>query len=1199
MKKHIVRGLSFLLALSMILGVIPALDIDTHAVTLNQQNIADRADFFFNTTWVCQKTVNGWRDQYTFSQGETYRLPYGQPVNSGKFIGYGVELEDFVIAAADANSVFYKKQSEFNGWTSVYYATDCAAFVAMCWGTVRQDCSTLPYYSTYKGAPTESNIRNILQLGDALDSTSVGHVVLVTDMTYDNTGKLIQIEITEQTPPQLKRTYFTPSELADKYAAEFGIYRYEGSVPAVPEWGYPAQCTNYAAYCQVDISAEAAIMNLPCQDTVDPDAAQIGTAAVGESYVATRLYENTLGELWYRIALEDDREGYILADSTIYREQLVDDIGLSDVVYPNAHVRGKTFSLVGNLYARYNQLVTAYAHIYTGFGTDGTKITGSSDYVTSNAYTLKSSQIDYNTSFGSLTLGKHTMAIGITYKNHYVQDGVICENSDTVELDQGYFMVVSSSTNQSSCSHSYTQTVMSPGSCTVPGVTVHACSRCGHVYEEATNATGHDFGQWMLTEPGCTTDGSGVRSCKLCSAEETQVLPATGHRYTEDVIKGSCQEYPRSVYTCEVCGDSYTVYPDEIMTPWQDTLPEGVEEALIETKQQYRFSDLEEITSPEKELEGYTLLGEVWAEANTETLDYVKEWPTGFDVENSLYAQYNKSPLTEWETDTAKLKIDADQVTGYLYYHWCYNNSYYSSANSSFRYNIFHAYYSTTKPETYRVDTSDWSYCTADSGCPNSEWYFVVQVNSQSFTEYEKLYRQGRWQDYSEWSDTQVDESDTRKVEIRTVYRYADTNVSGHQFETVVTEATCTDAGNQLHTCSVCGYSYEEALPATGHSYEAEVFHPSCTEAGYTRYTCSLCGENYTGEETDPTGHTYADGICTVCGAEEPVSTVAITPKYPTLFFEDEISIGVYFEVANAEGIPMTDMGLISWTTPQPGGTVETAASVSSGAYLGSNGYLTVKTAGIPAKNLSDTAYFKIYIKLADGSYLYSSLLDYSPKTYADNILARESSSVKMKALVVSMLNYGAQAQVYFDYKAYSLMNSGLTDEQTVLVDLYDPGMVNPVVDVDAAKAGSFAATEGGFSRRYPSITFEGAFSIKYYFTPDHTVAAPLTMYVWNEADYKAAPLLTADNATQTVTMTGETVFEAVVSDIAAKDIDRTIFVSVVYTDAEGQAHCSGILNYSLGAYCVSKAGQESPIAPFAAATAVYGYYAKSYFNSI
>ena len=59
-----------------------------------------------------------------------------------------------------------------------------------------------------------------------------------------------------------------------------------------------------------------------------------------------------------------------------------------------------------------------------------------------------------------------------------------------------------------------------------------------------------------------------------------------------------------------------------------------------------------------------------------------------------------------------------------------------------------------------------------------------------------------------------------------------------------------------------------EAAPHT-HSYEAVVTEPTCTEGGYTTYTCE-CGDTYTADETDALGHSYENGVCTVCGAEDP-----------------------------------------------------------------------------------------------------------------------------------------------------------------------------------------------------------------------------------------------------------------------------------------------------------------------------------------
>ena len=225
------RILSALLVLMLVITMIPSVVVTSHAATTtNQQNIVNRANYLYNTTWVCKKTVTGWRGNYTFYAGNTYRLPYGQPVSAGAYIGYGVSVDAFRTAAANASSVFYSSKSNYAGKTSTYYATDCSAFVSWCWGTSRNTTYSIPNISTCIGTPTTSNVQK-LKLGDCLNSSS--HVVLVTGLSYTN-GQISQIEITEQTPPQLKRSYYTPASLASKYSASYKIYRYNGTVPAAP-----------------------------------------------------------------------------------------------------------------------------------------------------------------------------------------------------------------------------------------------------------------------------------------------------------------------------------------------------------------------------------------------------------------------------------------------------------------------------------------------------------------------------------------------------------------------------------------------------------------------------------------------------------------------------------------------------------------------------------------------------------------------------------------------------------------------------------------------------------------------------------------------------------------------------------------------------------------------------------------------------
>ena len=85
---------------------------------------------------------------------------------------------------------------------------------------------------------------------------------------------------------------------------------------------------------------------------------------------------------------------------------------------------------------------------------------------------------------------------------------------------------------------------------------------------------------------------------------------------------------------------------------------------------------------------------------------------------------------------------------------------------------------------------------------------------------------------------------------------------------TVDREATCTFAGQITYTCSLCGYSYTESIPATGHAWDIkESVQTSYDEEGnllqqgYTIYKCSVCGEEYKDEtSTGPPGSGSGSG---------------------------------------------------------------------------------------------------------------------------------------------------------------------------------------------------------------------------------------------------------------------------------------------------------------------------------------------------
>ena len=202
-------------------------------------------------------------------------------------------------------------------------------------------------------------------------------------------------------------------------------------------------------------------------------------------------------------------------------------------------------------------------------------------------------------------------------------------------------------------------------------------------------------------------------------------------------------------------------------------------------------------------------------------------------------------------------------------------------------------------------------------------------------------------------------------------------------------------------------------------------------------------------------------------------------------------------------------------------------------------------------------------------------------------------TAVELKQLVVSMLNYGAQAQLYFGHNPDQLANSSVTSEPLP----YREDMTQKVPAVPSGKQGSFSNNHG-FSLRRPAVSFEGAFSINYFFTPAYTPVDGITLYYWNEADYNAANVLSAENATGSIAMeavNGDQ-YRGDIEGISAKSLSEAFYVAAVYSDGT-TTWTSGVLGYSIGAYCAGQISQGGSIADLAKATAVYGYYAKQYFD--
>ena len=1676
------RLLSILLVVSLLASMMPCLIKPVHAATEDQNHIVDRADYLYNLTWICQKTVSGWCGNYTYYAGTTYRLPYGQPINAGAYIGYGVSVDNFLTAAKNGSSVFYSSRSTYGSTYSVYYATDCSAFVSWCWDIERKTTYSIPQVSTYLGMATAANVSK-LQLGDCLNSNSVGHVVLVTDLSYDSAGNVTKIEITEQTPPQLKRSSYTPTQLGNLYGGNYGIYRYEGTVSEAPEttvittkyypacadsftslypalesigvycdwdlhcriaelngitdftgtveqntrlldllkegkllnpnyqpvayypacdssytslypalesigiscdWdlhcriaeingikdfsgtveqntqlldllkegklldpdasdsdtdtggtgnfangydsGYPGgmpgdgkiyahgldvsswqgasldfkaiknagydfvilragtsygkdtcfetyyknaraagldigtyyytyatttsaaqtdannmlewisgktfeypvyfdyedpsqeslsnttaknicltfldtlaeagylvglytgyykstvlptsticdqyeiwianywdytyttlspsystkygmyqytdrnyvngagpfdgdvvfkdypsivkqygfngyattntyleKCTFYPAYCKVTTSKSTPLNSLPCSASSSYGSVTQQTAEAGMTFVATGLYKNTSSNYWYRITLENGETAFLYGGHGTVDEYLTDDILLSEAAIPGTVDQGSDFEVTGKLVGGYNQLEQVSVGVYNGSSMLGTMLTGGTDTVSGNVYNLTGSTVASNTDFTQLSSGDYKYMITADYTSYYaVSSKELGTHTDTKVLVNSDFTVGEPLPFIEKCTF-YPAHCQITTTCATPINTQPADTAAPWGAQTIKTSEGGI----TYTATGLYRNPDGNYWYLIKTAEGT-----AGYLFAGDT--GYVQDLTTDIYLTDwnlpgnmTAGDSFD------MAGTLSATYNRLEQVSVSVSSGATavLSGSDTVSDNRYSLSGSSLSGD---------LDFsgLRAGNYLYDI-TGIYTNYYAIGATELGTNTGAkvLMQSAFSVTDYGVDPSTCTHSYTtriiqqatctvngivqrscSLCGQSSQSTILapgHSYTSVTTPPTCEADGFTTHTCGTCGDVYNDN---VVAALGHNYA-----------------ATVTPPTCNEAGYTTNTCSRCADSFVdhpvaaTGHSYTTGFTAPTCEANGYTTYTCVDCGDSFmSDVVAATGHSYTATVTTANCTTNGFTTYTCVDCGDSFTENVVLATGHSYSGGVCTACGkidpateyylfgfingsdygcesdyentgiyrfengtltatftedsyvavktgdnlkwymtdgwqgnaavsvklynadtlteadklfipggvevtftltdngdgtltlsyeANEPEVQPTLTPRYPTLSFEDEVFINVYFSAADLGSCTAADMGLITWRSARNDGSMENAEAVIPGAeYISQAGLYRVRTAGIPAKNLGDTVYFKIYLKLSDGSYLYSALLDYSPKSYAVSTLAT-SGSTAQKALVVAMLNYGAVAQTYFNYKPYNLMNSILTEEQKALVKDYTSGMINPVGSVDSSKVGIFT-NSGGFSRKYPTVSFEGAFCINYYFVPAYVPSGNVRLYYWTQQDYNAASTLTPANATGSVVMSavdGE--YHGVVEGIAAKDLDGTIYVAAGYL-SNGVSYCTGVLAYSIGTYCTIQASTATAMQPFAQATAVYGYYAKQYFSA-
>ena len=618
----------------------------------------------------------------------------------------------------------------------------------------------------------------------------------------------------------------------------------------------------------------------------------------------------------------------------------------------------------------------------------------------------------------------------------------------------------------SALEHPYEQ-VVTPPTCTESGYSTYTCVSCGDVYiGDTVAALGHDYGDGVVAlEPSCSDEGVIIYTCAVCGESHRDVIPTSGHTYSVVVTAPTCLTGGYTTYTCNDCGYSYV--GDEV--------------------KKLGHNHKAVVTPPTCFDRGYTTYTCINEGCNdTYVSNYVAATGHNYDI-NVVAPTCTEVGYTEFVCICGDSFIsDYVSAAGHSFKYTdngdhhivsCENCDYYATDNHNlvnFTCTDCNAFLCTHESTRVVVDVP--ATCTTTG----SQKTLCDQCGNTLSTE--TISATGHNVQYTAAKKATCDEPGNRAywkcgncslcfTDQSCSYPLPDAYITiaptGHNYTVTTVTANCTTAGYTKYDCSACGDSYvTDEVAAYGHNYQKLSMGATCTQDGYDRYICPNCGDSYTvtteaafghcyayenlGDNhrvscedcsySEITGHSFVSGLC-ACGAEGSTE-----PKYEynsNLGMTMNISVGaemqVMYTVLNAR-VKSYESFYIEVVKDVVGGeSVKTVFSLNDGNMVemfAPNGNLVGYTAtytGIFAMEMGDNFTATLYAVAEDGTIYYGDSESASIKTYLMEKLADSTSTAELKTLAVDMLNYGAAAQVNFNYDADNLVNADLTAAQKAL----------------------------------------------------------------------------------------------------------------------------------------------------------------------
>jgi hypothetical protein len=340
-------------------------------------------------------------------------------------------------------------------------------------------------------------------------------------------------------------------------------------------------------------------------------------------------------------------------------------------------------------------------------------------------------------------------------------------------------------------------------------------------------------------------------------------------------------------------------------------------------------------------------------------------------------------------------------------------------------------------------------------------------------------------------------------------------------------------------------------------------------------------------------------------------------PADNDVLLEGQVFIEYMLNIEGFEGVDLTGKGgLVVWTGEGRPATSSLIAPNAENCITLKNMYWseqfekwTVRTPGINAKEYGDMIYMRPFVEIKEGEYITGSAAWYSVKTYCDDKLSKNTDK-KLQEVCASILEYGAAAQQYFDYKEDALVNEGLD------VSAYNLEFSEEMLDAlkpAGPKTASLSGTKEKVGSAKATLSLEGSIVLEVVY-PSVEIAAEdilkAEVLVWTEEAYNSTEDFSYAGQTYTFKVpmklgelagsegyTASLKLEGTYEGIPAKSTGDTLYFAAYVETTEG-IYRSGMSVYSPDYFVKQMLGSSNAeLVRVAKALAVYGEKARAIFG--